>query len=64
MDLVKLLKQKLVTGGGHDNNLLYSGIPHTKIPSSKIIDKIVKLAEEKQEIKLKYGTHKSREYYS
>ncbi len=37
-----------LTGGGHDNNLLYlSGIPHTKIPSSKIIDKIVKLVEEK-----------------
>ena len=37
-----------LTGGGQDNNLLYlSGIPHTKIPSSEIIDKIVKLVEEK-----------------
>ena len=37
-----------LTGGGHDNNLLYlSGIPHTKVPSSEIIDKIVKLVEEK-----------------
>jgi (E)-4-hydroxy-3-methylbut-2-enyl-diphosphate synthase len=37
-----------LTGGGQDNNLLYlSGIPHTKIPSSKIIDKVVKLVEEK-----------------
>ena len=37
-----------LTGGGQDNNLLYlSGIPHTKVPSSKIIDKIVKLVEEK-----------------
>ena len=31
-----------LTGGGHDNNLLYlSGIPHTKVPSSEIIDKVV-----------------------
>jgi len=37
-----------LTGGGQDNNLLYlSGVPHTKVPSSKIIDKIVKLVEEK-----------------
>ncbi len=37
-----------LTGGGQDNNLLYlSGIPHTKIPSSEIIDKVVKLVEEK-----------------
>ncbi len=37
-----------LTGGGQDSNLLYlSGIPHTKVPSSKIIDKIVKLVEEK-----------------
>ena len=37
-----------LTGGGQDNNLLYlSGIPHTKVPSSQIIDKIVKLVEEK-----------------
>ena len=37
-----------LTGGGQDNNLLYlSGIPHTKVPSSQIIDKVVKLVEEK-----------------
>ena len=37
-----------LTGGGQDNNLLYiSGIPHEKVPSSEIIDKIVKLVEEK-----------------
>ena len=37
-----------LTGGGQDNNLLYlSGIPHTKVPSSEIIDKVVKLIEEK-----------------
>ncbi len=37
-----------LTGGGQDSNLLYlSGIPHEKVPSSKIIDKVVKLVEEK-----------------
>ena len=37
-----------LTGGGQDSNLLYlSGIPHTKVPSSKIIDKVVELVEEK-----------------
>ena len=37
-----------LTGGGHDNNLLYlSGIPHTKVPSTEIIEKVVKLVEEK-----------------
>ena len=37
-----------LTGGGQDNNLLYlSGVPHTKIPSNKIIEKIVGLVEEK-----------------
>jgi (E)-4-hydroxy-3-methylbut-2-enyl-diphosphate synthase len=37
-----------LTGGGQDNNLLYiSGIPHSKVPSSKIIDKVVELVEEK-----------------
>ncbi len=37
-----------LTGGGQDNNLLYlSGVPHTKVPSTEIIDKIVKLVEEK-----------------
>ena len=37
-----------LTGGGQDNNLLYiSGIPHTKVASSEIIQKVVKLVEEK-----------------
>ena len=37
-----------LTGGGQDNNLLYlSGIPHTKVASSEIIDKVVNLVEEK-----------------
>ena len=37
-----------LTGGGQDNHLLYlSGIPHTKVPSSEIIEKVVKLVEEK-----------------
>ena len=37
-----------LTGGGNDSNLLYlSGIPHTKVPSSEIIDRVVKLVEEK-----------------
>ncbi len=37
-----------ITGGGQDSNLLYlSGIPHTKVPSSEIVDKVVKLVEEK-----------------
>ena len=37
-----------LTGGGQDSNLLYlSGIPHTKVPSSEIINKVVRLVEEK-----------------
>jgi (E)-4-hydroxy-3-methylbut-2-enyl-diphosphate synthase len=37
-----------LTGGGQDSNLLYlSGVPHTKVPSSEIIEKIVKMVEEK-----------------
>ena len=37
-----------LTGGGQDNNLLYlSGIPHAKVPTSEIIDQVVKLVEEK-----------------
>ena len=37
-----------LTGGGQDNNLLYlSGVPHTKVASSEIIDKVVELVEEK-----------------
>ena len=37
-----------LTGGGNDSNLLYlSGVPHTKVPNSEIIDKVVKLVEEK-----------------
>jgi (E)-4-hydroxy-3-methylbut-2-enyl-diphosphate synthase len=37
-----------LTGGGHDSNLLYlSGVPHSKVLSSEIIEKIVKMVEEK-----------------
>ncbi len=37
-----------LTGGGQDSNLLYlSGVPHTKVASSEIIDKVVKLVEKK-----------------
>ena len=37
-----------LTGGGQDNNLLYlSGIPHEKVPSIEIINKVVKLVEDK-----------------
>ena len=37
-----------LTGGGQDNNLLYlSGIPHEKVASSSIIDKVVELVENK-----------------
>ena len=37
-----------LTGGGQDNNLLYlHGVPHSKVPSSEIIEKIVKMVEEK-----------------
>ena len=37
-----------LTGGGSDQNLLYlSGVPHTKVPSNEIIDKIVSLVENK-----------------
>jgi len=42
-----------LTGGGQDNNLLYlSGVPHTKVPSSKIIEKVVALVEEKLKEKI------------
>ncbi len=37
-----------LTGGGQDSNLLYlSGVSHSKVPSSEIIEKIVKMVEEK-----------------
>ena len=37
-----------LTGGGQDNNLLYlSGVPHEKVLSGNIINRIVKLVEEK-----------------
>ena len=37
-----------LTGGGQDSNLLYlSGIPHTKVANSEIIDKVVSLVEDK-----------------
>ena len=39
-----------LTGGGQDNNLLYlSGVPHTKVASSEIINKVVELVEKKVE---------------
>ena len=39
-----------LTGGGQDNNLLYlSGLPHTKVANSEIINKVVQLVEEKVE---------------
>ena len=37
-----------LTGGGQDNNLLYlSGVPHTKVANSEIINKVVQLVEDK-----------------
>ena len=37
-----------LTGGGQDNNLLYlSGLPHTKVASADIINKVVELVEKK-----------------
>ena len=37
-----------LTGGGQGHHLLYlSGIPHTKVASPEIVDKVVKLVEEK-----------------
>ena len=43
-----------LTGGGQDNNLLYlSGIPHTKVASSEIIDRVVNLVENKIKEKLR-----------
>ena len=37
-----------LTGGGQDNNLLYlSGLPHTKVANSDIINKVVQLVEDK-----------------
>ena len=37
-----------LTGGGQDNNLLYlSGLPHTKVANSEIINKVVQLVEDK-----------------
>ena len=37
-----------LTGGGQDSNLLYlSGIPHTKVASTEIINKVVELVEKK-----------------
>ena len=42
-----------LTGGGQDNNLLYlSGIPHSKVASSEIINKVVQLVEEKVKEKI------------
>ncbi len=37
-----------LTGGGQDKNLLYlSGIPHSKVASTEILDKVVELVEKK-----------------
>ena len=37
-----------LTGGGQDSNLLYlSGIPHSKVASPDIVDKVVELVEQK-----------------
>ena len=37
-----------LTGGGQDSNLLYlSGIPHEKVASNDIINKVVQLVEDK-----------------
>ena len=37
-----------LTGGGQDSNLLYlSGLPHTKVANADIINKVVKLVEDK-----------------
>ncbi len=37
-----------LTGGGQNNNLLYlSGVPHGKVAGSDIIDKVVKMVEDK-----------------
>ena len=37
-----------LTGGGQDSNLLYlSGIPHTKVANADIIDRVVKMVEDK-----------------
>ncbi len=37
-----------LTGGGQDSNLLYlSGIPHTKVASKDLINKVVQLVEDK-----------------
>ena len=37
-----------LTGGGQDNTLLYlSGIPHTKVANDDIIDRVVKMVEDK-----------------
>ena len=54
-----------ITGGGQDSNLLYlSGIPHTKVPSSEIVDKVVKLVEENKRLKFNHDTNnKSKRYY-
>ena len=37
-----------LTGGGEDNHMMYlSGLPHHKIPGSKIIEEVVALVENK-----------------
>ena len=42
-----------LTGGGQDSNLLYlSGIPHEKVASNDIINKVVQLVEDKVKEKI------------
>ena len=37
-----------LTGGGKDDHMVYiSGLPHHKVPTSKMIDEVVSLVEEK-----------------
>ena len=53
-----------LTGGGQDNNLLYlSGIPHSKVAGPEIIEKVVKLVEEKLKILSNDTVAKSKRYH-
>ena len=52
-----------LTGGGQDSNLLYlSGVPHTKVASKEIINKVVELVEKKVQEKLNDTNTKSKRY--
>ena len=51
-----------LTGGGQDNNLLYlSGIPHTKVASSEIIEKVVNLVEKLKKKRSMIPLHKVKD---